>query len=188
VQPVRIGLFGGTFCPPHNGHVAALAAAWETGWFDQLLVTVVGDPYHKEGTDLLPAPVRLAMAHAAFDPLPGAVVTDSEIVRGGPTYTVDTVRELVADGHRVTVIVGADAAVNLDEWHDAAALVSLATIAIVPRTGCAPTVGARWRAVEIPMDPVDLSSTHIRRGTDSPEVLAASIPVAALSIFLDARG
>ena len=46
-------------------------------------------------------------------------MTDSEIVRGGPTYTVDTVRELVADGHRVTVIVGADAAGNLDEWHDA---------------------------------------------------------------------
>ena len=185
---MRVGLFGGTFCPPHNGHVAALAAAWETGWFDQLLVPVANDPYHKDGGDLLPAAARLAMAHAAFDDLDGVVVTDREIVRGGPTYTIDTVRELVAEGHRVTVIVGADAAAGIDGWHDAADLVGLATIAVVPRPGCATTVGRRWRSVEIPMDPVDLSSTHIRHDSLTPAELEASIPAAALPIFLQHRG
>jgi nicotinate-nucleotide adenylyltransferase len=55
VSQRRTGLFGGTFSPPHLGHVAALEAAWETGWFDRLLVAVAGDPYHKEVDGLAPA-------------------------------------------------------------------------------------------------------------------------------------
>lgn len=184
----RTGLFGGTFSPPHLGHVAALEAAWETGWFDRLLVAVAGDPYHKDAGDLAPATQRLAMAHAAFDPVTGVEVTDREIERGGPTYSFDTVNELVRAGDRVTLILGVDAANGIDQWHRSADLVPLVTLAIVPRIGCTPTVGARWRFVEIPMDPVDLSSTGIRAGRWSPEDLRAVLPASVLPIFLGGQG
>jgi nicotinate-nucleotide adenylyltransferase len=184
----RTGLFGGTFSPPHLGHVAALEAAWETGWFDRLLVAVAGDPYHKDANKLASADRRLAMAHAAFDPIAGVEVTDREISRGGPTYTVDTVTELVHAGDHVTLILGVDAANGIDDWHRAADLVGLVTLAIVPRAGCQATVGSRWRFVEIPMDPVNLSSTEIRVGHWTDEDLAARVPAAVLPILLAGQG
>ena len=89
----RIGLFGGTFDPPHFGHVAALKAAAKSGRYDLIEVTVAGDPYLKrlEG-GVRDATVRLAMARAAFGGLDLVVVSDREIVRDGPSYTIDTVR------------------------------------------------------------------------------------------------
>jgi nicotinate-nucleotide adenylyltransferase len=105
VKVRRLGLFGGTFDPPHFGHVAALDAAARCGRFDQLLVTVAGDPYLKNA-DVRPAAVRLAMAHAAFDHLALVEVSDLEIRRLGPSYTVDTVRELLEGVDAVDLIVG----------------------------------------------------------------------------------
>ncbi len=71
----HLGLFGGTFDPPHLGHVAALRAASSSGRFDRVVVTVAGQPYRK-GLDVLPADVRLAMAHAAFDDIALVEVSD----------------------------------------------------------------------------------------------------------------
>jgi len=102
----RIGLFGGTFDPPHFGHVAALEAAAATGLFDLIEVTVAGDPYVKSAeNDVRSADVRLAMAKAAFDDLDLVQVSDLEIVRTGPSYTIDTVRELLKGADDVDLIV-----------------------------------------------------------------------------------
>ena len=132
----RIGLFGGTFDPPHFGHVAALEAAVASGRYDLIEVTVAGDPYRKrlEG-DVDSAGVRLAMARAAFCDLDLVEVSDREIRRDGPSYTIDTVRELLGECDAVDLIVGADLAEQLNGWHEADALRTLVRVGVVPRPG-----------------------------------------------------
>jgi len=94
----RIGLFGGTFDPPHLGHLAALRAAAATNRYDEIVVTVAGDPYQKSDTRTIrDAEERLALARAAFAEVPLVTVSDLEVRRTGPSYTIDTVRELLAD-------------------------------------------------------------------------------------------
>jgi nicotinate-nucleotide adenylyltransferase len=189
VDADRLGLFGGTFDPPHRGHVAALEAAWRTGRFARLLVTVAGEPYQKTGDrSLSPATDRLAMAVAAFAALPGVEVSDREITRRGPTYTIDTVRELRAEGWRVELLVGADAAAALDGWHEAATLAELVTIGVFPRASTVPVLSARWRAEVLEMDPVDLSSTEIREGALDEAALARRLPPAVIPLWRRLRG
>lgn len=183
----RLGLFGGTFDPPHVGHVAALVAAAKTGRFDEIEVTVAGDPYFKSaGVD--PAPVRLAMAHAAFDGLALVNVSDREIRRAGPSYTIDTVRELLVNADALDLIVGADLAPQLDRWHEADALRELVEVAIVPRPGSVSHAPEGWRCYEIDMQPVDLSSTFIREMDPRAENLKDFIPASVIPLYEEARG
>jgi nicotinate-nucleotide adenylyltransferase len=185
----RLGLFGGTFDPPHFGHVAALVAAAATGNFDVIEVTVAGDPYFKRGaTPIRPSALRLAMAHAAFDGLELVDVSDREIKRMGPSYTIDTVRELFEIADRVDVIVGADLAQQLDSWHDAVTLRTLVRVGVVPRPGGSSLVPDGWESYEIPMDPVDLSSSFIREIAPTPENLRKFLPEAVIPLYESARG
>ncbi|HEY5104681.1 MAG TPA: nicotinate-nucleotide adenylyltransferase [Acidimicrobiales bacterium] len=185
----RLGLFGGTFDPPHFGHVAALEAAALSGRFDRLEVTVAGDPYQKStATQVRPASLRLAMAHAAFDDLPLVHVSDLEIRREGPSYTIDTVRDLFDVAEAIDLIVGADLAMQLDGWHQAEVLRDLVEVGIVPRPGSVTLEPFGWRCYEIPMDPVDLSSRYIRALTPSAENLRKLIPSAVIPLFEGAPG
>ena len=187
VKVRRLGLFGGTFDPPHFGHVAALEAAAHCGRFERLLVTVAGDPYLKNA-DVRPAALRLAMAHAAFDDLALVEVSDLEIRRHGPSYTIDTVRELLEDGDTVDLIVGADLARQLDRWHEAEALRALVAVGIVPRPGASSVAPEGWRSYEIPMEPVDLSSTYIRELLSGFADLGDFLPANVIPLFEGARG
>ncbi|HEY5266344.1 MAG TPA: nicotinate-nucleotide adenylyltransferase [Acidimicrobiales bacterium] len=184
----RLGLFGGTFDPPHFGHVAALEAAALSGRFDRLEVTVAGDPYQKSTTQVRPASLRLAMAHAAFDDLPLVHVSDLEIRRQGPSYTIDTVRELFEVAEAIDLIVGADLAMQLDGWHEADVLHDLVEVGIVPRPGSITLEPYGWRCYEIPMDPVDLSSRYIRALAPSAENLRKLVPAAVIPLFEGASG
>lgn len=183
----RVGLFGGTFDPPHFGHVAALNAAARSGRFDRLIVTVAGDPYFKRG-DVDPADLRLAMAHAAFDDLALVEVSDVEIRREGPSYTVDTVREFLRDADAVDLVVGADLATQLDRWYGAEQLRELVDVGIVPRPGAQSAAPEGWKWYEIPMEPVDLSSTFVRHLPTTSEDLEKYLPQAVIPLFEEARG
>lgn len=183
----RLGLFGGTFDPPHLGHVAALRAAAQCGRFDRIEVTVAGDPYLKSD-DVHPAALRLAMAHAAFDGLAFVVVSDLEIRREGPSYTIDTVRELLFEADDVDLIVGADLVSQLPSWHEAAQLRKLAAVGIVPRPKSVIVPPDFWRCYEIPMEPVDLSSTFIRDLVSQNVDLGQFLPVNVIPLFEGARG
>ncbi|MFY9783563.1 MAG: nicotinate-nicotinamide nucleotide adenylyltransferase [Acidimicrobiales bacterium] len=183
----RLGLFGGTFDPPHFGHVEALEAAAETGRFDRLVVTVAGDPYLKNA-DVHPASLRLAMAHAAFDGLALVEVSDLEIRRNGPSYTVDTVREFLNKAENVDLLVGADLATQLDQWHEAEELRDLTVVGIVPRPGARSSAPEGWRWYEIPMEPVDLSSTYVRHLAPGTDDLGKYLPAAVIPLFEEARG
>ncbi len=185
----RIGLFGGTFDPPHFGHVAALRAAAATGRYDLIEVTVAGDPYVKSAENTVrPADVRLAMAKAAFDDLDLVVVSDQEIRRSGPSYTIDTVHELLKEADDVDLIVGADLATQLNGWHGGEALRTLVRVGIVPRPGANTVVPEGWDGYEIAMAPVDLSSSFIRNMHASREVLEEFLPAAVIPLYLGARG
>jgi nicotinate-nucleotide adenylyltransferase len=185
----RLGLFGGTFDPPHFGHVAALEAAARTNNFDLIEVTVAGDPYLKSArVAIRPAQLRLAMAQLAFGGLDLVEVSDREIRRAGPSYTIDTVRELLAEADHVDVIMGADLAPQIDSWHDAQTLRTLVRVGVVPRPGGSTAVPDGWRSYEIPMDPVDLSSSFIRELDPTPENLAKFIPAAVIPLYQSLQG
>ena len=184
----RLGLFGGTFDPPHRGHVAALGAAARTGRFDCIEVTVAGDPYQKSfHGGVRSAQVRLAMARAAFSNLDLVVVSDRELLRTGPSYTLDTVRELLQVANEVDLLVGADLAAQIDSWHGAEELRSLVRVGVVPRPGGSSRVANGWDYYEIPMEPVDLSSTFIRDSSMDLEELAKFLPEAVIPLFMGSR-
>lgn len=175
----RLGLFGGTFDPPHLGHQAALRAVWATGLLDRIVVTVAGDPYLKSAeSHLTPAEIRLAMAHAAFDGMPGVEVSDIEVRRSGPTYTIDTVEELRSSVRSMTLIVGADVLAQLPRWHRAAELATLVDVLVLPRDGGDTGLPPGWRGATVSMDPVDVSSTDVRRRLENGENPRDLVPAA----------
>jgi len=185
----RVGLFGGTFDPPHFGHVAALRAAAESARYDLIEVTVAGDPYVKRlDGDVRDASVRLAMAEAAFGDLDLVEVSDREIRRDGPSYTIDSVRELLVDWDAVDLIVGADLAEQLDGWHEADELRTLVRVGVVPRPGATTIVPDGWVSYEIPMDPVDLSSSYVRQLDPTSANLRQYLPASVIPLYEGARG
>ena len=185
----RLGLFGGTFDPPHRGHVAALLAAAATQRFDVIEVTVAGDPYQKRlSGSVLPAAARLEMARAAFADLPLVVVSDREIRREGPSYTIDTVRELLGEYDEVDLIIGADLVDQIDAWHEAPTLKTLVAVGVVPRPGGQPALPAGWRSYVIDMEPVDLSSTYIRDVPRNGDSLEEYLPEKVVPLYEGFRG
>jgi nicotinate-nucleotide adenylyltransferase len=164
--------------------VAALEAAAKSGRYDLIEVTVAGDPYLKrvEG-GVRDAKVRLAMARAAFDDLDLVEVSDREIIREGPTYTIDTVRELLNDCDEVDLIVGADLAEQINSWHEADELRTLVRVGVVPRPGAATVVPDGWVSYEIPMEPVDLSSSYVRGLVPTSDNLREYLPEKVIPLY-----
>lgn len=166
-MPQQIGLFGGTFDPPHRGHVAAASSVRATLGLDSVVLMVANDPWHKEtgSQSVSPAGVRLEMTQVAVAGVEGLEAGAEEIVRGGPTYTIDTVVEMlrVRPRTRIWVIVGADSASQISSWRDYRKLAASATMVAVTRPGhpLRDRSGVHWQVVEI--EPVDVSSTEIRR-------------------------
>jgi nicotinate-nucleotide adenylyltransferase len=180
----RVGLFGGTFDPPHLGHVAALSEAWASGCFDEIVVTVAGDPYLKSNEGVItPAIRRLGMAQAAFAALPGVRVSAMEIERSGPTYTIDTVRELLTPDVALTLILGADVVPQLVRWREAETLASMVTLYVLPRGEEVVSIPAGWRGIIASMEPVDLSSTLTRERLENGENPSGLVPEAVIPLL-----
>ena len=184
----RLGLFGGTFDPPHFGHVAALRAAARTHRFNLIEVTVAGHPYQKRARGAVrPAQVRLMMARIAFEGLDLVRVSDREIRRTGPSYTIDTVRELLEEADEVDLLIGADLVDQIDGWHEASALRRLVRVGVVPRPGGAGELPAGWVAYAVPMEPVDLSSSFIRDDIEEGARLDQFVPAGVIPIYEESR-
>lgn len=168
--PRRLGVFGGSFDPPHLAHVALARAAVQQLGLDELRVLPTGQAWHK-ARPLSAAEHRLAMSRSAFADVPHAMVDDRELRRAGPTYTVETLRELRSQhpGDELLLVIGADQAEALHTWRESAEILRLATIGVAARAR--PDPGAppfdtdalppgSWRAVELP--PMPVSATQIR--------------------------
>ena len=113
-----VGLFGGTFDPIHNGHIEAANSAHRILKLDKVIMVPAGDPYLKR-TKLVASPKeRYRMVSLAIRKVPSLEVSDIEIFRSGPSYTIDTVRELKREGHEVIVLLGTDSIIEMDKWQD----------------------------------------------------------------------
>ncbi len=182
-RPERLGIFGGTFDPPHIGHVAAARAVQDALALDRLLLVVANDPWQKSPhRPITPAEDRFAMAQALAEEIPGAEASRMEIDRGGPSYTVLTVEALLAEAAEsgepqpeVYLVVGADLAPELGTWERSEDLQGLVTLAIVSRpplaspaggstekVGPTPTAPSGWRVEWVDGPLVDVSSSAVR--------------------------
>ena len=115
----KIGLYGGTFGPPHLGHVYAAKTFLREVAPDRLLIMPAGIPPHKEKAAGDTPELRLAMCRAAFGDLPHTEISDYEIRKPGKSYTVETLEHLAAPGREITMLCGTDMFLTLDHWHRA---------------------------------------------------------------------
>ncbi len=160
---MRLGVLGGTFDPPHIGHLVMADAAMQQLDLPKVSWLPTGDPWQKDR--VTPAHDRLQMTRLAVDGVGDMVVDDREVVRAGPTYTVETLDSLRAEGVEPVLIMGADTAAGIPGWHRSAELGEV-EIAVAPRPGTprevveAAVVGPiSW----IDTPPLDLSATDLRR-------------------------
>jgi nicotinate-nucleotide adenylyltransferase len=167
---VRLGVFGGAFDPPHAAHHALVEAALAQLQLDAMLVLPTGNAWHK-ARPLSSAQDRIAMAKLAFADLPQVSVDTREILRQGPTYTVDTLRELQAEhpGATLFLVIGDDQARALQSWHDWEAVVQIAIICVAERKDPAgiaprfiPATGLEPRFLELASPVLSVSATGIR--------------------------
>ncbi len=115
---MRIGIYGGTFAPPHNGHLAAARAFLSEMQLDLLYIIPTAAPPHKEAASGDTPEDRLRMCELAFGNLPRTLVSDMEIARGGKSYTVDTLRALSREDRRLFLLLGTDMMLSLSEWRE----------------------------------------------------------------------
>jgi nicotinate-nucleotide adenylyltransferase len=161
----RIGLFGGTFDPPHVGHLVTAVNVRYALALDVVILMVANVPWQKEGARAItPAEERLAMVEAAVRDVPGLVAGRTEIDLGGPSYTADTLVALGAEhpGAALYTIVGDDAAAGLASWARYEEVVERSSLVVVDRPGAPvelPTI-AEWIHVEVPR--LEVSSTDLR--------------------------
>jgi nicotinate-nucleotide adenylyltransferase len=183
---VRLGVFGGTFDPPHVGHLIVAQDACTALGLDRVLFVAAAVPPHKQDRATTPAPLRLAMLHAAIDGDERFEACDRELRRAGPSYTVETLRELRRDrpGAEIFLLLGADQVRELHLWREPAAIAALATIVELSRAGvdaAPPGIGIACRRLDV--TPVGISSTEIRRRVRAGEPIRYLVPPAVESII-----
>jgi nicotinate-nucleotide adenylyltransferase len=188
---VRLGVFGGTFDPPHVGHLVTAVNVRHALALDRLLLVVANVPWQKVGERAVsPADDRLAMVESAVAGVEGLEVSRLEIDRGGPSYTADTLADLRrADADaELFLIVGSDAAAGLTTWERVDEVRDLCTVVVVDRPGTAgehPPTGWRWDRVEVPR--LDVSSTDLRARVADGRPLDFLLPPAVITC-IRARG
>ena len=159
----RIGLFGGTFDPPHAGHLAAAVAAKEALGLDVVLLVVANDPWQKTGQrPITDARHRLAMTELLVEDTDGLEASDAEILRGGESYMIDTVNDMRRQGHEITLIVGADVAHGLETWERSDQLRQLVRVAVVDRPGYVSSTPDGWLMERVAVEPKEISSSKLR--------------------------
>lgn len=169
-KALRLGLFGGAFDPPHLAHVELARQAMTQLRLQHLHVLPTGQAAHR-ALPLSAAPHRLAMARLAFGGLPGVQVDERELLRHGPSYTIDTLDELQAEHPQaqLVLIIGADQAAAFGHWHQWERILSKAIISVAGRdhpvsadhqSDLQNLPGGRLEPLQLPLMPV--SATDIR--------------------------
>jgi len=171
---MRLGVLGGTFDPPHVGHLILAEEARTRLDLRKVLFVPAGDPWRKAAQEVTAAEHRLAMVRLMLESDAYFEVSMLEVERAGPSYTVDTLEALdqqYGPGLELYFILGEDALHDLPHWKEPARIVSLAWLAVAGRPA-----GERWsdpdleaavpgvseRIVPLPMPTVEISSTHLR--------------------------
>lgn len=172
-----VGLFGGSFDPVHHGHlILARAALEELGLEEVRFIPAGAQPFKTRGP-VAGAPDRLEMLRSALRGEPRFVLEECEIRRPGPSYTVDTLRELTArePGRSFILLLGADAAQLLPRWREAEEVLRLARVAVFARPGHQVPEGA-WVQATVPAPLLELSATELRQRAAAGRSLRYFVP------------
>jgi nicotinate-nucleotide adenylyltransferase len=193
--PRRIGLFGGTFDPPHIGHLVTAVNVRHELDLDLVIMMVAHVPWQKSGVRAIsPSEHRVAMVEAAVRGVERVEAGRLEIDRGGDSYTADTIAEL-REQHpcaEIHTILGDDAAAGLTSWTRWEEIVDTSTLVVVDRPGAPvelPPV-ADWVRVEVPR--LEVSSTDLRARVTDGRPLGFLVPdevvtlIDALGLYRDA--
>lgn len=187
----RIGLMGGSFDPPHLAHLALAEAARRQLQLTELRWLPAGQPWQKAARVLAPAPMRLEMLRLLLDdgPAPGSHLIDTrELQRNGPTYTIDSVREMQAERPEIPpehwfLILGQDQYAHFHTWREWRQLLDRVTLAVAAREGHAvvtpPELAAyphRLQRIELPPMPISASDVR-RRAAAAPGDAHATSPL-----------
>jgi len=179
----RVGVFGGTFDPPHLGHLAL--AEWARGrlGLSRVLFVPAGQPPHKRARAVTPATHRLAMTRLAARGNPAFVVSDIEAAREGPSFTVDTLRALKASerGARLVLVLGEDSLDEFGTWRDPAGILKLATLAVAERPGRRAGRTRHPRCTWLGNPRLEISSSVLRRRVREGRSLRYLVPDAVIA-------
>ncbi len=194
----RIAVLGGTFDPPHIGHlVLGECVRWQFAC-ERVLFVPAGDPYRKTGTDtaenrragvvsartVTPGVSRLEMVRLAIGGTSHFVADGREVARAGPSYTVDTLRELLAEGHEeIVLVLGSDAVADMQNWREPEEIRRLARVVVAEKEPGAGTGG--FERVEMPL--LRISSTELRARVTAGKPVRYLVPE-AVEAFIRARG
>jgi nicotinate-nucleotide adenylyltransferase len=164
-KPLRIGVFGGTFDPPHVGHLVTAINVGHILSLDRVFLMVNNVPWQKVGKrPITPAADRLAMVEAAVAGVPRLVAGDHEVRAGGESYTAETLATLADEfpGSELFLILGDDAAAGIHTWERAGEVLAMATPVVVDRPGESAVIDESidWVHVEVPR--LEVSSTDLR--------------------------
>lgn len=186
LAPVRrLGIFGGTFDPPHVGHLVTAVNVRHALSLDLVLLVVAGSPWQKETSRRIsPAQDRLAMVRAAVGDAEGIEVSSIEVDRPGPSYTIDTLTALRAQfpAAECFTILGEDAAALVPTWERYREVLALTRLVVVDRPGAVSEVPAiaEWIRVEVPH--LEVSSTDLRARFVDGRPLDYLVPPAVLRV------
>ncbi|MED5618398.1 nicotinate-nucleotide adenylyltransferase [Ideonella sp. BN130291] len=185
MKPLRIGLYGGSFDPPHNAHLTLARLARDQLGLDELVLVPAGQPWQKADRAMAPPADRAAMLRAMIDGEPGMRVDECELKRTGPSYTLDTVLELQARpeyrGAGWFLVLGQDQYARLHTWHRWQDLLARVTLAVAGRDGEQPKPSTPVAAVPhqvqaLPMPAMPLSSSDVRERIDRGQSIAEVVP------------
>ena len=196
---MRVGIYGGTFAPVHNGHVAAAKAFVEQMKLDYLFIIPAHLPPHKQIDESDDPVYRLRMCELAFKDIDGVVISDCEIARGGKSYTYDTLKELQREDTRLFLLCGTDMVLTFDTWYRFEDIFKMCYPVYVRRENDAlignrivskineyyQKYGVMFR--KIMTDPIELSSTDIRRAVKNGQDISGMVP-AAVADFIKQNG
>jgi len=180
---VRLAIFGGTFDPPHVGHLIVAQDAIDALHLDRLVFVPASIPPHKRDVAVTPAATRLDMLHAAVAGNDMFRIDEIEIRRGGPSFTVDTLREYRErlPDVELYLLIGTDQWAEFETWRDPGTIRQLSRVAVLAREGVAPAGAADVEMV--PVTRVDISSTDIRRRVAAGRPIRYLVPEAVASII-----
>lgn len=201
---MRLGLFGGTFDPPHIGHLIVAQDALEALRLDRVLFILAGAPPHKLNQVVTPAAVRLEMLEAALGDDQRFAIETLELDRTGPSYTVDTAAALLAKypGADLFLLLGADQFREFDMWREPGRLAELVSLVVLSRDGAAGGAGAaradgpaaspaetagNFGAQYVNVTRIDISSTAIRRRSAAGESIRYLVPAGVATYLSEHR-
>lgn len=194
---VRVGIYGGTFSPPHNGHLHAAKCFLEQMKLDELIVIPAGVPPHKTRTEQTSAEDRLELCRAAFSFSDKIYVSDMEIKREGKSYTADTLSLLTEEGKQLFLLCGTDMLMTLDRWYAPEAIFRLAHIVYLTREADEAVLKAMRRKAEeyrhafgasvseLIVPPVPMSSSEVRSRIKEGKEWRDAVPAAVANIICE---